>query len=420
MTAVASESGAPKGTTAFIILTAFLNLMGVGIVAPVLNFLAGRYVSDPTQLAWTVSLLFASFSLFQFIATPTLGALSDRYGRRPILLISLLGSAVGYVFIGAAGALWVMFLGRIIDGITGGNISTIYAYAADISKPQDRTRFFGLIGSAAGMGFVIGPAIGALVYRLTGALEAPLYAAALVTLINVAWGYFAMPESLALERREPEISLGRLNPFTQLINVFRVPQIRVFLASILLWTLAFAVLQSNIAYLTEDRLGWTPDQTNALFFLIGIIQVITQGFLIQRVVARFGELRVAITGLIMIAIGFVIIGITSITLFAPLVFVASLFNAGGNGLMIPTSAALLSKAVTPREQGRIQGGNQSVQALGRVIGPLYGGWVYTTFSAAATYFSLTGLLLAAAGIAYISGRALVAEKAKLPTTKTEV
>ncbi len=419
MTAGAANWGAPKGTTAFIITTAFLNLVGVGIVAPVLNFLAGRYVSDPTQHAWTVSLLFASFSLFQFIATPTLGALSDRYGRRPILLISLFGSAVGYVLIGAAGALWVMFLGRIIDGITGGNIGTIYAYAADITEPKDRTRFFGLVGSAAGMGFVIGPAIGALIYRVTGALEAPMVLAAVVTLLNVAWGYFAMPESLAPERREHEIALRRLNPFTQLINVFRVPQIRLFLAAILLWTISFAVLQSNIAFLTEDRLGWTPDQTNALFFLIGIIQVITQGFLIRRVVARFGELRVAIVGLIMIAIGFVIIGITSITLFAPLVFVASLFNAGGNGLVIPTSAALLSKAVTVREQGRIQGGNQSVQALGRVIGPLYGGWAYTTFSAAAAYFSLSGLLLAAAGIAYVSGRVLVAEKAKLPTTKTE-
>ncbi len=419
MAAIAKDGGAPKGTVAYIILTAFLNLMGVGIVAPVLNFLAGRYVSDPTQLAWTVSLLFASFSLFQFIATPTLGALSDRYGRRPILLISLLGSAIGYVLIGGAGALWVMFLGRIIDGITGGNISTIYAYAADITKPQDRTRFFGLVGSAAGMGFVVGPAIGALIYRVTGQLEAPLYLAALVTLINVAWGYFAMPESLAPERRERDIVLRRLNPFTQLVNVFRVPQIRLFLVSILLWTTGFAVLQSNIAYLTEDRLGWTPDQTNSLFFLIGIIQVITQGFLIQRLVGRFGELRIAVTGLVMIAIGFVIIGITSITLFAPLVFFASLFNAGGNGLMIPTSAALLSKAVTVREQGRIQGGSQSVQALGRVIGPLYGGWAYTTFSAAAAYFSLTGVLLLAAAIAYVSGRALIAEKSNIATTKTE-
>jgi len=171
--------------------------------------------------------------------------------------------------------------------------------------------------------------------------------------------------------------------------------------------------------LTEDRLGWTPDQTNSLFFLIGIIQVITQGFLIQRLVGRFGELRIAVTGLVMIAIGFVIIGITSITLFAPLVFFASLFNAGGNGLMIPTSAALLSKAVTVREQGRIQGGSQSVQALGRVIGPLYGGWAYTTFSAAAAYFSLTGVLLLAAAIAYVSGRALIAEKSNIATTKTE-
>ncbi|MDX2163712.1 MAG: MFS transporter [bacterium] len=416
----APGSAFPKGTRSFILITAFLNLAGIGIVAPVLNFVAGRYVTDPDQLAWTVSLLFTAYSLFQFIATPTLGALSDRFGRRPVLLVSLVGSAIGYAMLGIGGALWVLFAGRIIDGITGGNISTIYAYAADISTPQERTRFFGQIGAWSGMGFVIGPALGGLLYQVTGALEAPFFAAALVTLFNVVWGWFVMPESLRADRRVTNIPLYRLNPVSQLTGVFRIAHIRFLLIAILLWTITFAVLQSNIAYLTEDQLGWTPNQTNLLFFGIGLLQVFTQGFLIPRLVPRFGEGRLAVGGMLSMVIGLCIIGVGALTGSAALVFAAILFNSTGNGLTIPTTTALMSGSVSLREQGSIQGGNQSIQALGRVLGPLYAGFVYTTFSAAATYFSAAGLLVVAALFAAYSVRVIGQYQARRATEQNAV
>jgi DHA1 family tetracycline resistance protein-like MFS transporter len=420
---IAVESSAPSsgkggGTVTFIVITAFLNLAGIGIIAPVLNFLTGRYVTDPDQATWAVSLLFTSYSLFQFIATPTLGALSDRFGRRPILLLCLLGSAIGYLLLGIGGALWVLFLGRIIDGITGGNIGIIYAYAADITTPNERTRFFGLLGAAAGTGFVIGPVFGGVIYSATGLLEAPMYAAALVTLLNVIWGWFVMPESLIPERRARTISARQLNPFVQLLTVFRIPQLRALLIAVLVWTIAFAVLQSNIALLAETRLGWTPRDTNALFFVIGLIQIITQGGLLRRLVNRFGEGRLLLGGMLSLLIGLLLVAFTALTASAAVIFIAVLFTSLGNGLIIPTSGALLSKAVSVREQGLIQGGNQSVQALGRVLGPVYAGSTYTALGAAATYSGAAGMMLLAMAAAGIGLRTLARRQTAPPPEVT--
>jgi DHA1 family tetracycline resistance protein-like MFS transporter len=390
-----NSSRVSSGTVPFILITAFLNLAGVGIINPVVPFIAGQYVARADG-AFTVALLFTSYSLCQFIAVPTLGALSDRYGRRPVLLISLLGSAVGYFIFGLGGALWMLFLGRITDGLTGGNIATIYAYGADITKPQDRTRFFGLLGASAGMGFVVGPALGGLVYNLTGSTAAPLYFAALVTLANTVWGFFVMPEVLPAERRDTSIDLARLNPFVQLRDVLVLPQLRLLLVGVFLWTLAFAMLQSNLSYLTEDRLNWSPDGTSAIFFVIGLMGIITQGVLIRRLLPRFGESRLAIGGFLSFIVGFLLIAVVALTGAAPILFVAVVFTALGNGLITPSITGLLSQAVTMREQGRVQGGNQSVQALGRVLGPLWGGTVYGKLGPSAPYLSgAVGLTLAA-------------------------
>lgn len=384
-----------SGTVPFILITAFLNLAGVGIINPAVPFIAGKYVVRADG-AFTVALLFTTYSLCQFIAVPTLGALSDRYGRRPVLLVSLLGSAVGYFIFGLGGALWMLFLGRIIDGLTGGNIAAIYAYGADITEPKDRTRFFGLLGASAGMGFVVGPALGGVVYNVTGSTAAPLYFAALVTLANTIWGFFVMPEVLPVERRDTSIDLARLNPFVQLRNVLVLPQLRLLLLGVFLWTLAFAMLQSNLSYLTEDRLGWQPDATSAIFFVVGSVGIITQGILIPRLLPRFGESRLAIGGFLSFILGFLLVAAVALTGIIPILFLAVIFTALGNGLITPSITGLLSQAVTVREQGRVQGGNQSVQALGRVLGPLWGGTVYGKLGPSAPYLSgAFGLTLAA-------------------------
>jgi DHA1 family tetracycline resistance protein-like MFS transporter len=404
-----SKREASRFTIWFILITSFLNLAGIGIINPVVPFIASSYVSRADG-ALVVALLFTSFSLCQFLAVPTLGALSDRYGRRPVMLISLLGSAVGYLLFGLGGALWVLFLGRIIDGVTGGNLATIYAYAADITEPDDRTRFFGTVGASAGLGFVVGPAMGGIVYRLTGEVTSPLYLAAVVVLLNTLWGYFAMPESLAPEQRATEITIARLNPFTQLVDVFRIVHLRLLLLGIFLWTLDFAMLQSNLSYLTEDRLGWTPDGTSAIFFVVGLVGIITQGLLVRRLLPILGETRMALAGFGSQAAGFVLIAIVTATGFAPLVFASVAFVALGNGLIVPSVTGLASQAVSTKEQGRVQGGNQSVQALGRVLGPLWGGWTYAHIGAAVPYVTgAIGLVLGALAV-FGAGRALARHK----------
>src|SRR5258708_477520 len=384
-----------SGTVFFILFTAFLNLAGVGILNPITPFIVGKYV-DQANAAFAVSLLFTSYSLCQFLAVPTLGALSDKFGRRPVMLISLFGSAAGYLIFGLGGAMWVLFLGRVIDGLTGGNIATIYAYGADITEPKDRTHFFGLLGAAAGMGFVLGPALGGLLYKLTNSYEAPLFFSAALTLANTVWGFFAMPENLTHDKRDQSITVARLNPLVQLGNAFRLPELRLLLLGVFIWTFAFAMLQSNVSFLTEDRLHWTPDGTSAIFFTVGSITILVQGLLIRRLLPRFGEARLAIAGLLSMGIGFSIVAVVTATSFAPLLFVAVMFTATGNGLTTPSLSRLLSQAVTMREQRPVQRGDQSVQALGRVIGPLWGAWSYDNVGPAAPDISGAAILGVAA------------------------
>jgi MFS transporter, DHA1 family, tetracycline resistance protein len=389
----------PNPTVLFIVVTAFLNLSGVGIIAPVVPFLVGKYTT-PENSAFVGSLLFTAFALFQFLASPTLGALSDRYGRRPVLLVSLLGSAVGYFMLGIGGSLWMLFAGRIIDGITGGNIATIYAYAADITEPQNRTRFFGVLGAASGMGFVFGPIVGGVSSALFQSSSAPLYLAGLLTLANVVWGYFAMPESLPHDRRVTDIPLARLNPFTQLLAVLNIPEVRMLLVGTFLWAMSFAALQANLSFLTEEQLGWDQNGTYLIFTIVGIVGIITQGGLVRRLQPVFGEARLSIGGMALMVIGFLLIATVAATHSPALLILGVIVTGVGNGLVVPSLSGLLSQLVSGSEQGRIQGGSQSVQALARVIGPIWAGWAYTQISGGSPYLmGAAGLFIAAVTVA---------------------
>ena len=208
----------------FIIVTIFLNFLGFSIIIPILPFLVGKFVHTEDAIALNVGFIMSAYALCQFIAAPGLGALADRYGRRPILLISLAGSIVGYLVMAAIGALWALFAGRIIDGLTGGNISTVYAYVADITEPKDRGKYYGLLGAAGGFGFMVGPAIGGFAAHFS--LVAPLYLAAFITLLNVIWGYFILPESLHNDHRTLSVNVRHLNPFSQFGHVFQIPALK--------------------------------------------------------------------------------------------------------------------------------------------------------------------------------------------------
>ena len=263
-----------RGMLIFIMATVFLNLAGIGIINPVAPFLVGQYVAE-RDIALVTTLLLASYALSQFIAVPTLGALSDRYGRRPVLIISLFGSVIGYLIMGVGGALIMLFLGRVIDGLTGGNIAITDAYLADITRKEERTRYYGILGAAAGMGLVIGPALGGLIYRLTDSYTAPLYFAAGVALLNTLLGVFILPESLPVNKRST-IQLKQLNPLSQLGAVLRIAHLRWLLLGIFIWVSSSMLAQSTFAPVARDRLGWQPDAIGLGFLAWGVVSVIVQ------------------------------------------------------------------------------------------------------------------------------------------------
>lgn len=403
----------------FILMTAFLNLAGIGLIAPVLPFIASRYVANPEHLALVNGLLFTAYAFFQFLAVPGLGALSDRLGRRPVMLVCLMGSAVGYLLFGIGGALWVLFLGRIIDGVTGGNIGVIYAYIADVTDSNERTRYYGLIGAVSGFGFVVGPAIGAVLSKIGGP-SAPAYFAALVTFLNVVWGYFAMPETLSPDKRGEAIALHQLNPFGQLLRSFALPQLRWLLLASFFAALPFAALQSNLSVLAKDALGWGAADVGGLFTVVGVIGIIVQGGLIRVLVKRLGEARLAIIGTTGLIAGFLLVAQVPNNPTSLYLLIATAVFATGNGLVLPSLTGLISQAVSPREQGRVQGGNQSIQALARVIGPLYGGATYTLIGWSAPYWLGTIMFAMTLGFIVLAIPIINAAKAEREAAKASV
>ncbi|CAM4163433.1 tetracycline resistance MFS efflux pump [Listeria ivanovii] len=327
-----------KKTLLFGLISIFLCGMGFSIIMPVVPFLVAPYVNNASDQALMVTLLTSVYAFCVFFAAPGLGALSDRFGRRPVLLICLFGSAIGYFFFGLGGALWVLFAGRIIEGITGGSVSTLFAFIADITPQEQRTKYFGWVSAVAGTGAAIGPALGGLLAHFGYAT--PLFFGAVITLINFAFGYFYMPESLAKQNRLKNIPFVRLNPFSQLFHILSIQNLgRLLVSAFLIW-IPNGSLQAIISQFTIDSFSWKPA-------LIGMF------------VFGFGD---------------------------------SIFGPAFNGMV--------SKSADASEQGRIQGGSQAIQSLARIIGPLIGGQIYITFGHAAPAFMGVILITIAIFILY--------------------
>ncbi len=358
----------------FILVTMFLNFLGFSILFPILPFMVERYVTSPNEVALYVGSLLSVYALCQFFSAPGLGALSDRFGRKPILLISLLGSIVGYIILGIGGALWVLFLGRIIDGLTGGNISTIYAYMADITEPRDRGKYFGMLGAAAGFGMMFGPAIGGFLGAIH--LSAPLFIAAGITLVDMLFGYFILPESLAHEHRTAKLDLTHLDPFRQFHHIFTTKILaRLFTAGFIFF-LAMNAMYGNNSIFLKDVYGWGVTQIGIFLFVIGIIDVFSQGFLIRKLLPKFGDTTVATMGLILTIVGFVIAATAAIIISPALVITGLIILNIGDGLFEPTEASLISTSAGREMQGRVQGANQGMQSIARIVGPFFAAWIY--------------------------------------------
>ena len=391
---------------AILVITAFLNTMGSGVLSPVLPFLVRQYISNEHLLAIVVGWLVAVYALCQFVAAPGLGLLSDRFGRRPLLLLCLLGSAIGYALFGLGGALWVLFLGRIIDGLTGGNVSILFAYIGDISTPEERARYFGLFGAAAGLGFIVGPVLGGFASQLSYA--APVYIAAAIFVASVVWGSFYFPESLRQEHRAARIGLAGLNPFTQLRGVFAIPQLRWLLLVTFFFAFPFAMFASMTAVLLKDNLGWSPVNIGLVYFVVGVGDIVMQGVLMGRILPIFGEVKLTVGGLACEMLAYLLIGAVAFVPSAFFLWGGIVCYIIGSGLLEPSLGGLVSQAAGPRQQGVVQGGSQAVQSLARMLGPVGGGLLYAGVGHASPYWSgalIVGLAIIATFLALPSMRA---------------
>ena len=389
-----TEQTVDKHALIFGLISVFLCGLGFSIIAPVVPFLVQPYTSNPGEQAIVVTLLTSVYAACVFFAAPVLGALSDKYGRRPLLLVCLLGSAIGYLVFGIGGALWVLFAGRIIEGVTGGSISTIFAYFADIIPPEQRTKYFGWVSAVVGVGTVIGPTLGGLLARF--GYSVPMYFGALVTLLNVVYGFFFMPESLSKKNRLKEITFVRLNPFSQLASLLSMKNLnRLLISAFLLW-IPNGSLQAVFSQFTLDTFSWKPAIIGLMFSIMGFQDILSQGFIMPRLLKKLGDKQIAILGMVSEIIGYGLIAVSALFSFYPL-FIAGMFIFGfGDSIFGPSFNGMLSKSAGSSEQGRIQGGSQSIQALARMIGPLIGGQIYVSLGHAAP--AVMGMFLIAAAI----------------------
>ncbi len=388
------EQPVDKHALLFGLIAVFLCGLGFSIIAPVVPFLVQPYTSNPGEQAIVVTLLTSVYAVCVFFAAPALGALSDKYGRRPLLLLCLLGSAIGYLVFGIGGALWVLFAGRIIEGITGGSISTIFAYFADIIPRDQRTKYFGWMSAVVGVGTVIGPTVGGLLAKFGYAV--PMYFGAIITLVNVVYGYFFMPESLNKKNRLKEITLVRLNPFTQLASVLSMKNLKRLLVSAFLLWIPNGALQAVFSQFTMDTFNWQPALIGLMFSIIGFQDIISQGFIMPKLLLRLSDKQIAILGMGSEVIGYSLLAASALFSYYPL-FIAGMFIFGfGDSIFGPSFNGMLSKAVDASEQGRVQGGSQSIQALARIIGPVIGGQIYVSLGSPAP--AVMGMIFLSAAI----------------------
>jgi DHA1 family tetracycline resistance protein-like MFS transporter len=361
-----------------IFLTIFVNLVGFGIIIPLLPFYAETFGASPI----VIGLLFAVFSLCQLAAAPALGDLSDRYGRRPILIFSLAGTVVSFVMLAVAHSIVMLFAARIVDGLSGGNISTARAYVADVTAPKDRAKAYGLIGAAFGLGFILGPALSGILSRIS--YTAPIWAAAAITLVATVMAWLWLPETVH------RANAGTGNPFSYVPELWRRPLVRRILLVDFVYWLSFAIFQTTFALFAARRFGFDVPKTGYFFAAFGILGAVVQGGLIRPIVRQLGDKRTLLLGLGFGAAGCLAVAAAhTVTMFA----LALVPLALGIGFGHPTMSSLVSLVARGDEQGRVQGAAGAVESLGRTIGPVWGNASLQQINEAAPYVSAAAFLL---------------------------
>ena len=367
-----------KRALRIIFLIMLMDVIGMSIMFPIAPYIVQRYSSE----ALMVTMLTVIYAGAQFFAAPALGKISDRVGRRPVLLVSVFGSAIGYFIFGIGGALWVLFLGRLIDGITGGNISTASAYLIDISKPEERAKNFTLLGMAYGVGFILGPALGGVLGHWR--LDLPVYTAGIIFLISTALVYFQLPESLPVERRaKNRLVPNDFNPFASVARMMVKPGLGLILLIVALFNFSFDGVNSVTGVFIKNKFGASPLTLGLLMVSVGIATAFVQATMMDRSVKHYGEKRMALVGLLASVIGWPLIALApALWMLFPITFLQS----GITGFIWATTGTLAANQVHEHEQGQLAGVNVALAGLMSMFGPLWAGAAYDHVSPASPYW----------------------------------
>lgn len=392
-----------RSPLAVIFITVFINMLGYGMITVLIPLL----INEQGGSGAIAGVLNSLYAFMQLLSGPVIGALSDRYGRKPVLLVCLSGTAVAFLLLGVANSIIWIIAAVALDGITGGNMTVAYAYIADVTSPDTRARGMGMMGAAFGLGMMIGPAIGGLLSVYS--LHLPAFIACFVALAAVGYGVLALPESLPVNLRSMQIDARSLNPIAQLVGLSKLGTINRLLAAMFLLNLAFSGLQTNFPLFALARFGWDAQRIGLFFAFIGVCAVTVQGGLFNLVQPRIGEPRLVLIGLFLMSVGLLLIAATPVALYLyPIVALATL----GIGLAIPSLSSLVSTRVSAGQQGRLMGGVQAMLSLALIGGPSLAGLTFDLFGPGAPYAIGSALAFVAFAVAWTDLR--------VPTTSVKV
>ena len=402
-----------EAAIAFILITAALDIIAMGIVIPVLPPLIEQFVGSTAQAGIINGVFIALWGLMQFVASPVIGSLSDRYGRRPVLLLSAFGLAADYVLMALAPNLWWLALGRIVAGVTSASFTTVYAYMADITAPENRARAYGLVGAAFSGGFVLGPMLGGFLGTISP--RAPFWVASAMSGVAFLYGLLILPESLPPERRMA-FSWSRANPFGAMRLLRSHHELFGLTAVNFLLYFAHHVFSVVFVLYAAHRYGWSPWETGLLLGGVGVLDMLVQGALVGPVAKRFGDRATMVFGLFAGAVGLACMGLAPSTW----PFVLAMLPNALWGLAMPTLQAIMTRHVSESEQGQLQGANSAVGSIAGMASPLFFGWIYSLSvgenpvlptSGAAFLIAAFVLLLSAVMGWFVARRAIAHERA---------
>jgi MFS transporter, DHA1 family, tetracycline resistance protein len=354
-----------KAGIPFILVTVFLDMLGFGIVIPVLPALVATMTPDKPSQAYWYGILLASYGLAQFFSAPLLGAVSDRFGRRSVLLISILGLALNFFITALSPWLWLLLVSRLIGGASGASYTVAGAYIADITTPENRSRSFGLLGAVFGLGFICGPMLGGLL--AANGLRLPYFVAAALGMVNWLYGYFVLPESLPRDRRT-RIDFKKANPFLTIVRLSRVRGIGSLVLVYIFTMFAQFTLQTTWVLYTAFRFGWGPQENGISLFVVGVVGALAQAWLLGILLKRLGDMRTALVGLTSSFLAYILYGLATQGWMMYGIILANVLGF----VIAPALQGIVSKAVDPQHQGITLGSLNSISSIMGVIAPLIG------------------------------------------------